>query len=179
SGPAPPFHLLEAPRPVVLEEPGERAVGEEHAARLAAGAVVGLVLGVDDALHGRAAVGTGLAVAPMDGHAVAEGGHLLGEAVARLRAQAFGPLLQRRLRGPASVTRSVPVGKSSAARRSLPGMRPRGGRQWRRPAIIRWRTRKSSASRPITRRLPSRRSPVTLRPSAAARGGSTERRKNG
>src|SRR5438093_6210856 len=93
------LHLLEAPRPVALEEPGERAVGEQHAARLAARAVVGLVLGVDDALHGRAAVGTGLAVAPMDGHAVAEGGHLLGEAVARLRAQAFGPFLQRGSRG--------------------------------------------------------------------------------
>src|SRR5439155_16455682 len=97
---APPrrLHLLQAPRPVVLQKPGERAVRQQHAARLAARAVVGLVLGVDDALHGRAAVGTRLAVAPMDGHPLAEGGHLFGEAVAGLRAQAFGPLVERRPR---------------------------------------------------------------------------------
>src|SRR5207253_8749160 len=52
--PAPPrrLQLLDAPRPIALEEPGQRAVRQQHAARLAARAVVGLVLGVDDALHG-------------------------------------------------------------------------------------------------------------------------------
>src|SRR3989442_12771992 len=34
----------------------------------------------------------------MDGHPVAEGGHLFREAVAALRAQAFGPLVERRPR---------------------------------------------------------------------------------
>ncbi len=46
---------------------------------MAAGAVVGLVLGIADALDGRAAVGTGLAVAAVRRHARAESGHFFRE----------------------------------------------------------------------------------------------------
>ena len=76
------------------------AVGEHAAAGLAARAVVGLVLGVDDALHGRPAHGTRLAVAAMHGHAFAKRSHFLGETRRLLGPQAVCPLVQHRLRCP-------------------------------------------------------------------------------
>jgi hypothetical protein len=69
---------------VVLEEAGEGPVGEDAAARLAARAVVGLAVGVDDALHRGAAHRARLAVLAVDGHVGVERGHLLREAVAGL-----------------------------------------------------------------------------------------------
>src|SRR5688572_14169976 len=75
---APPrLELLQRPRPVLVQQAGEGAVGEQPPARLAGGAVVGLVLGVHDALHGRSTRGAGLSVATVHGHALAEGGDLL------------------------------------------------------------------------------------------------------
>src|SRR6185436_2340037 len=92
------LQLLERLRPVLLHQPRQHAVGEQAAAGLAGGAVIGLVLGVEDALHRRAADGAGLAVAAVHGHLRAEGGDLLGEVVAGLRAQAGDPLAQHLLR---------------------------------------------------------------------------------
>src|SRR5258708_21126791 len=60
-------------RPVAVQQPRKRPVGEELAAGLAAGAVVRLILGIDDALHRRAADRAGLAGAPVHGHAFAKG----------------------------------------------------------------------------------------------------------
>jgi len=49
----------------------------------------------------------------------------------------------------------------------------------KRPAIMRWKTRKRSPSSSKAIRLPRRWRARTTRPSAAASGGSTERRRNG
>src|SRR5512137_1601114 len=68
------LHLLDRPRPVVLEQAGERSVGEDPSTGLAAWTVVGLARGVDDALHRGPAGRAGLPVAAMDRHALAEGG---------------------------------------------------------------------------------------------------------
>src|SRR5207249_4175194 len=81
-----------------LEEPRQGAVREELAARLAARAVVAFVLGVDDALHGGVAYGTGLAVAPVDRHAVAKGSDFLRETLAGFGAQDVRPAAKRRAR---------------------------------------------------------------------------------
>ena len=59
----------------------------------------------------------------------------------------------------ASVSSSVPFGKSKAARPTLPGIFSPGGRQRSRPAIIRCRTRNSSSSSSKTIRLPKREKP--------------------
>src|SRR5437899_638003 len=80
---------------------------------------------------------------------------------------------------PASVSVSVPVEKSKAARPTLPGTLAPAGFQCSRPAIIRWMTRKRSPSRAKTTRLPSRRRPVTTRPLAAEIGGSNDRSTKG
>ena len=93
------LELLERPRPVAVQQPRQRAVGEQPAAGLAARAVVGLVLGVDDALHRRAADRAGLAEAAVHRHPRAERRDLLGEAVADLGAQPLGPLAEHGARG--------------------------------------------------------------------------------
>src|SRR4051812_39956693 len=73
------FPIVDVARPVVFQEAREGAVGEYFAFRLAAWTVIRLVLGVDDALHRRAAHGARLAEAAMDRHVGTKGGHLLGE----------------------------------------------------------------------------------------------------
>ncbi len=80
---------------------------------------------------------------------------------------------------PASVSARVPFGKSKVARGIRPGPFAPRASQRSRPAIMRWMARKSPSPRSKTMRLPSRRSPATVRPSAAAIGGSTVRRMNG
>src|SRR5207247_8602316 len=72
-----------------------------------------------------------------------------------------------------------PVGKSDEARPTLAGGLVPSGRHRKRPAIIRWKTRKVFPSISHTIRFPKRRSPTTLRPSAAFRGGSTVRSSEG
>ena len=92
------FQLLEALRPVAPEEAREGAVGEKAAAGLAGGAVVRLVLRVNDPLDVGTARGAGLPVLPVDGHLLAEGGDLLRERIARLAPEAIGPLDEGLLR---------------------------------------------------------------------------------
>src|ERR1700741_1203781 len=75
------FPILNRPRPVVLEEPGEGAVGEQLAAGLATRAIVRLVLGIDDPLDERAANRAGLTKASMHGHAFAKGRYLFGKSL--------------------------------------------------------------------------------------------------
>src|SRR5579884_706332 len=93
------FQFVEGAGPVCAEQAGEAAVGEDAAAGLATSAVVRLIVGVADALHLLATAWTGLAVAAMDGHTFAEGGYLLRELPACLRAQAIDPETQRAARG--------------------------------------------------------------------------------
>ena len=67
-----PFSFFKCPRPIALQEARERAVGEDPSLRLAARAVVALVLGVDDPLHGCEADRARLAELSMDRKAGAE-----------------------------------------------------------------------------------------------------------
>src|SRR5215216_2062378 len=62
------LETVDRPRPVAPQQARQGPVGQQLATRLAAWAVVALVLGVGDALDGRAAVRTGLAVTAVDGH---------------------------------------------------------------------------------------------------------------
>src|SRR5690242_18760441 len=89
------FQLLQRSRPVILEQSTQRSVGEDFAVRLTAGTVICLVLRIDDPLHGRTAPGAWLAETAVNRHAVAEGGHLFGEAIAHLPAQSVDPGQQR------------------------------------------------------------------------------------
>ena len=66
------LELFQRARPVLAQEARERAVGEEPPTGLADRTVVRLVLRVDDPLHRRPAVGTRLAVATVDRHALAK-----------------------------------------------------------------------------------------------------------
>ena len=66
---------------------------------------------------------------------------------------------------PASVSTREPLGKSKAARFCRPDSLAPGGRQCKRPAIIRCSTSQRSPSTPIAIRLPIRRNSRTMRPS--------------
>ena len=63
--PAQGLEFFQSARPVLLEQARKRAVRQELAARLADGAVIGLVIGVADALHLGAAARARLAVAAL------------------------------------------------------------------------------------------------------------------
>jgi hypothetical protein len=56
------LHLLQRPRPICFEQPRQTSVCQQLSARLALGAVIGLVLRVDDALDWRPAHRTRFAV---------------------------------------------------------------------------------------------------------------------
>jgi hypothetical protein len=85
------FEFVEGARPVLAEDAGKGAIGEEFAVGLASGAVVGFVGGVTDALDFGVAARTGKFVAAVDGHAVAEGGNFFGEFAGGFGAEASGP----------------------------------------------------------------------------------------
>src|SRR6266478_9406365 len=89
------LHFFERARPVGAQEARQRAVREQPAARLALRAVVGLVVGVTDALHGRAAVGAGAAVAAVHGHFRPEGRDTLGKVAARALPESHDPVVER------------------------------------------------------------------------------------
>jgi hypothetical protein len=60
------LQLVQGARPVLTQQTRECAVSQQPATGLAAGAVVGLVLGVHDALDGRAAYGARLPLVDSD-----------------------------------------------------------------------------------------------------------------
>src|SRR5215472_4592813 len=91
--------LVYRPRPARLEQPRQSSVGEDHPAGLAAGAVIGLVLGIHDALHWRPADRAWSAEATMHRHLRSECGHFLWKITTRVRAQSFGPLGEHYARG--------------------------------------------------------------------------------
>src|SRR5262249_18759461 len=112
----------------------------------AAGAIVRLVLGIDDALDRRAAFRTGLAVAAGDGHFRAEGSHLFRESITHVSPQPLrrfherhpccleetGDYLavdlvgQREPRQPGRVQDLVGVGVADTAEETRVGERPFG-----------------------------------------------------
>src|SRR5258705_13249628 len=73
---------------------------------------------------------------------------------------------------------SVPCSKSSAKRPIFPGILAPGSFHLNRPAIMRWKTRKSSSSASTTIRLPRRWRSTMARPSIADNGGGDERGTN-
>src|SRR5205085_5894824 len=75
------FELVQRSRPVLFQQPRQRAVREQPSARLAIRAVVGFICRIDDALDRCAAVGTRLPVTTVNRHAFAKGRHLFGEAL--------------------------------------------------------------------------------------------------
>ena len=81
-------------RPVGTEQPGEAAIGEDFASRLAGRAVVRLVVRIANAENLVPAAGTGLPVAAVDGHALAEGSDFLWERDNGFGAEAVGPGLE-------------------------------------------------------------------------------------
>src|SRR5947208_15219338 len=91
----PRFPFLQRARPVLLEQPGQRPIGEHAPAGLTRRAVVHLVFGVADPLNRRAAHRTRLAIPAVHRHLLAERRDSLGEAVPRRFAQAFDPGEQR------------------------------------------------------------------------------------
>src|SRR5262245_16251175 len=93
------LQLLQRLGPVAPKELREGAVGEELAAGLALRAVVRFVVGVDDPLHRRPAVGARLPVTAMDRHPFAEGRDLLREGAPGVGDEPVAPLLQRLARG--------------------------------------------------------------------------------
>src|SRR6201996_3769597 len=93
------FQFVERARPVGAEESGERAVGEDAAVGLAGGAVVGFVVGVADALDGRAATWTGKIEVAVHGHFGTEGGDFFREAFLCLGVEAVDPELKSLARG--------------------------------------------------------------------------------
>jgi len=75
------FEFFEGAWPVGSEQAREASVGEHLACGLAAGAVVGFVVGVADALDLLTAARAGVAVAAVRGHVFAECGDFFGEGV--------------------------------------------------------------------------------------------------
>src|SRR5687767_8124622 len=71
------LQLLEGPRPVLLEQPRQRPIGEQPTPGLARRAVVRFVGSIDNPLNRPAAIRTGVAVAAVHRHAVVKGGDFL------------------------------------------------------------------------------------------------------
>src|SRR6266700_1509913 len=111
----------------VLRALEERAVGENPAARLAASAIVGLVLRVHDPLHGRAARGAGLAEAAVHRHALAKGGDLLRKFAAGMLPEPLGPFDERRARR----SSNGPSGSGSMPAANFRRRSPPFARAWR------------------------------------------------
>src|SRR5262249_4570188 len=90
--------VVDRARVGVVQDARQRAIGEASAFGLADGAVVGLVVGVADALHRLAAHRTRLAVAAVHREARSERGDVARprEAAGELRAQPVEPRGQRR-----------------------------------------------------------------------------------
>ena len=85
--------------PIVLQQPGQRTIGEETPFGLTARAVVRLVLAPDDSLNGSAAIRTWLSEPAVDAHALVKRRHFFWKRVARLSLQALRPFRERRRHG--------------------------------------------------------------------------------
>ena len=88
------FQFVEGAGPVFAQEAGETAVGEDLAVGLALSAVVGLVVGVADALDGLAAGGAGLSEAAVNGHVFAEGCDFFREGLGGFGVEPVDPELE-------------------------------------------------------------------------------------
>src|SRR5919204_5684935 len=85
------LELLDGPRPVTLQQPRQGSIGEQLSTGLAGRAVVGLILGVDDALDRCAAHGARLTVLAVHRHVFPKRRDFLGKSIARLTSQTISP----------------------------------------------------------------------------------------
>jgi hypothetical protein len=83
--------LIEGAGPVRAEEAREASIGKDLAPGLAAGAIVGLVVSVTNALHFLSAARTGLVVAAVYGKLRTEGSYLLRERLLGFVSKAVDP----------------------------------------------------------------------------------------
>ena len=83
--------LFQRLRPILFQKRRERAIREKFAIGLAAGTIVGLVVCITNALHGRAAIGARLAKLAMYSEPFTEGRDVFGEAIPGFPPQRFGP----------------------------------------------------------------------------------------
>src|SRR5688572_1945274 len=90
------FELFECTWPVFAQDPAHGAIRQDAAAGLAARAVVGLPVRIDDPLHRGVADRAGLAVPAVDGHLRMEDRDFLRETLARLPDPDRGPLFEGR-----------------------------------------------------------------------------------
>src|SRR5712692_1797214 len=92
------LEFVERARPVLVQQAGKSAVGEQASARLASRTIIGLVARVADALDFGATTRAWLAIAAVDRHAGPKRGDLLGKCTSRFGPQTLGPFEQRRAR---------------------------------------------------------------------------------
>src|SRR6185437_11228960 len=85
------LQFVQGARPVRSQQPRQTAVDEILAPGLAAGTIVGFIIGVANALNLCATSGTWFPIAPMNSHALAECGDLFRECAGCFRTQAAGP----------------------------------------------------------------------------------------
>ena len=90
------FEFVERARPVLVQQAGKRAIGEQAAAGLALRTIVSLVARVADALDLGPASRTRLAVAAVNRHPGTKCGYLFGKRAGRFGSQPIGPFEQRR-----------------------------------------------------------------------------------
>src|SRR5208282_847289 len=93
------FEFVKRTRPVLVQQAGKRAIGEQAAASLAGRTIVGLVAGIADALDLGPAARARLAIATVNCHAGTKRSNLLRKCAGGFGAQAIGPFEQRRTRG--------------------------------------------------------------------------------
>src|SRR2546423_7970439 len=74
-----PGQLVDRLGPILLQQSRQRAIGEQLSVRLTARTIIGLVVGVANALHRRTADGAWLTKLSVDRHLVAECGDFCGE----------------------------------------------------------------------------------------------------
>jgi hypothetical protein len=85
------LEFIKVARPIIFQEPGERAVGEYSPAGLASGTVVGFIVGIADSLHGSATDRAWFVEPAVHRHPGTKRGDLFGKAVSRLGAETLDP----------------------------------------------------------------------------------------
>src|SRR5579885_1804792 len=93
------FQFIEGSRPIGAEQAREASISQDFSAGLAAGAIVGFIIGVSDTQNLLATSRTRFAVAAVYRHVIAEGGYLFGKFCFCLGPKAIDPQLQSLARG--------------------------------------------------------------------------------
>src|ERR1041385_5250195 len=78
------FQFFRCLWPIFFEQQGERTIGKQPTTGLTFGTVVGLVIGIADALNFFAADWTGFSKFAVDSHFGSKGGDIFREGIARL-----------------------------------------------------------------------------------------------